>query len=331
MPGWASPARPAVYKPPVGARVAAPQSPILRWSTPRVSALDWATSGLSKSPLLIARPLLLTTNCPLLLTTAVRFCSHRDTLGVWVRWRIWKVPRLDRSTAPVSFPAPQLPPTTLPPVPSFAATVPTRASTALPPCCSRGATVVLPCGSRNPLILPHLRRRRFACCLPCIRPDPTVLPRCSCGATTARLPCGSRNSLNTLRLCTPASPGCLSFPEIRMQEAPFRPSPLFLRCLALNHSLSQQPPYLPPKPAPRANLTNEELLTGQRTLLGPTLAAPALRPRGAEALPLFLRESLARTPRLRSGAENRPRALLLRRARVLGTDVSAPAQTALAH
>src|ERR1039457_1482390 len=79
MPGWASPARPAVYKPPVGARVASPQSPILRWSTPRVSALDWATSGLSKSPLLIARPLLLTTNCPLLLTTAVRFCSHRDT------------------------------------------------------------------------------------------------------------------------------------------------------------------------------------------------------------------------------------------------------------
>src|ERR1035438_1317374 len=79
MPGWASPARPAVYKPPVGARVASPQSPILRWSTPKVSALDWATSGLSKSPLLIARPLLLTTNCPLLLTTAVRFCSHRDT------------------------------------------------------------------------------------------------------------------------------------------------------------------------------------------------------------------------------------------------------------
>src|ERR1035441_7438654 len=78
MPGWASPARPAVYKPPVGARVASPQNPILRWSTPRVSALDWATSGLSKSPLLIARPLLLTTNCPLLLTTAVRFCSHRD-------------------------------------------------------------------------------------------------------------------------------------------------------------------------------------------------------------------------------------------------------------
>src|ERR1017187_10561415 len=78
MPGWASPARPAVYKPPVGARVASPQSPILRWSTPKVSALDWATSGLSKSPLLIARPLLLTTNCPLLLTTAVRFCSHRD-------------------------------------------------------------------------------------------------------------------------------------------------------------------------------------------------------------------------------------------------------------
>src|ERR1035438_1328107 len=67
MPGWASPARPAVYKPPVGARVASPQNPILRWSTPRVSALDWATSGLSKSPLLIARPLLLTTNCPLLL------------------------------------------------------------------------------------------------------------------------------------------------------------------------------------------------------------------------------------------------------------------------
>src|ERR1017187_5663493 len=80
MPGWASPARPAVYKPPVGARVASPQSPILRWSTPRVSALDWATSGLSKSPLLIARPLLLTTNCPLLLTTAVRFCSHRDSI-----------------------------------------------------------------------------------------------------------------------------------------------------------------------------------------------------------------------------------------------------------
>src|ERR1039457_5609984 len=78
-PGWAPPAQPAVYKPPVGARVASPQSPILRWSTPRVSALDWATSGLSKSPLLIARPLLLTTNCPLLLTTAVRFCSHRDS------------------------------------------------------------------------------------------------------------------------------------------------------------------------------------------------------------------------------------------------------------
>src|ERR1019366_1548078 len=85
MPGWASPARPAVYKPPVGARVASPQSPILRWSTPRVSALDWATSGLSKSPLLIARPLLLTTNCPLLLTTAVRFCSHRDSLRLEVR------------------------------------------------------------------------------------------------------------------------------------------------------------------------------------------------------------------------------------------------------
>src|ERR1035441_5891241 len=87
MPGWASPARPAGYKPPVGARVASPQSPILRWSTPRVSALDWATSGLSKSPLLIARPLLLTTNCPLLLTTAVRFCSHRDTptdLALWL-------------------------------------------------------------------------------------------------------------------------------------------------------------------------------------------------------------------------------------------------------
>src|ERR1039457_787582 len=79
MPGWAAPARPAVYKTPVGARGACPPSPLLRWSTPKVSALDWATSGLSKSPLLIARPLLLTTNCPLLLTTAVRFCSHRDS------------------------------------------------------------------------------------------------------------------------------------------------------------------------------------------------------------------------------------------------------------
>jgi len=35
--------------------------------------------GQDKSPLLIARPALLTTNGPVLLTTAVRFCSHRDT------------------------------------------------------------------------------------------------------------------------------------------------------------------------------------------------------------------------------------------------------------
>ena len=32
-------------------------------------------------PSLLARPVLKTTNCPLLLTTAVRFCSHRDTKG----------------------------------------------------------------------------------------------------------------------------------------------------------------------------------------------------------------------------------------------------------
>src|ERR1017187_432614 len=31
------------------------------------------------------------------------------TLGVRVRWRIWKVPRLDRTTAPVSFSAPHCP------------------------------------------------------------------------------------------------------------------------------------------------------------------------------------------------------------------------------
>ena len=32
-----------------------------------------------KSPVLLARPVLLTTKCPALLTTAVRFCSHRDS------------------------------------------------------------------------------------------------------------------------------------------------------------------------------------------------------------------------------------------------------------
>jgi transposase-like protein len=32
-------------------------------------------------PVLLARPVLLTTKCPVLLTTAVRFCSHRDTLN----------------------------------------------------------------------------------------------------------------------------------------------------------------------------------------------------------------------------------------------------------
>ena len=40
-----TPARPAVYKPPIGAQVASPQSPILRWSASRISALDSGTRG----------------------------------------------------------------------------------------------------------------------------------------------------------------------------------------------------------------------------------------------------------------------------------------------
>src|ERR1019366_3772189 len=63
-----TPARPAVYKPPVGAQVASPQSPILRWSTSRLSEVHPQTRGSDKSLLLIARLLLLTTNCLLLLT-----------------------------------------------------------------------------------------------------------------------------------------------------------------------------------------------------------------------------------------------------------------------
>jgi hypothetical protein len=43
MPGWDSPVRPAVYKAPIGAQVASPQSPILRWSTSRISALPLRT------------------------------------------------------------------------------------------------------------------------------------------------------------------------------------------------------------------------------------------------------------------------------------------------
>src|ERR1035437_2773048 len=68
MPGWASPARPAVYKPPAGAQVASPQSPILRRSRSRLSELHHQTRGADKSPLLIARLLLLSTNGLLLLT-----------------------------------------------------------------------------------------------------------------------------------------------------------------------------------------------------------------------------------------------------------------------
>src|ERR1019366_6457973 len=45
MPGWDCPARPAVYKVPIGAQVASPQSPILRWSTSRISALTLGTRG----------------------------------------------------------------------------------------------------------------------------------------------------------------------------------------------------------------------------------------------------------------------------------------------
>ena len=45
MPGWDGPARPAVYKAPIGAQVASPQSPILRWSTSRISALTLRTRG----------------------------------------------------------------------------------------------------------------------------------------------------------------------------------------------------------------------------------------------------------------------------------------------
>src|ERR1035438_2178165 len=43
MPGWDCPARPAVYKAPIGAQVASPQSPTLRWSTSRISALTLRT------------------------------------------------------------------------------------------------------------------------------------------------------------------------------------------------------------------------------------------------------------------------------------------------
>src|ERR1039457_5388307 len=64
MPGWASPARPAVYKPPAGAQVASPQSPILRRSRSRLSELHHQTRGADKSPLLIARLLLLTRLSP---------------------------------------------------------------------------------------------------------------------------------------------------------------------------------------------------------------------------------------------------------------------------
>src|SRR5271169_919706 len=45
MPGWDCPARPAVYKAPIGAQVASPQSPTLRWSTSRISALTLRTRG----------------------------------------------------------------------------------------------------------------------------------------------------------------------------------------------------------------------------------------------------------------------------------------------
>src|ERR1035437_8342856 len=73
MPGWASPARPAVYKPPAGAQVASPQSPILRRSRSRLSELHHQTRGADKSPLLIARLLLLSTNGLLLLTRLSTF------------------------------------------------------------------------------------------------------------------------------------------------------------------------------------------------------------------------------------------------------------------
>src|ERR1035437_676064 len=84
MPGWASPARPAVYKPPAGAQVASPQSPILRRSRSRLSELHHQTRGADKSPLLIARLLLLSTNGLLLLTRLSPFArttTHIILLG----------------------------------------------------------------------------------------------------------------------------------------------------------------------------------------------------------------------------------------------------------
>ena len=65
-------------------------------------------AGLSKSPLLLARPLLLTTNCPLLLTTAVRFCSHRDSkppnseVEPKVKYRSRSAPHESRLPLPIS-------------------------------------------------------------------------------------------------------------------------------------------------------------------------------------------------------------------------------------
>src|ERR1035437_2504898 len=109
-------------------------------STPSLSSVPTITSASTR---FLAQP---SEIIPTRTGRAIESCFIKDrtpyvrktlaaTLGVRVRWRIWKVPRLDRSTAPVSFPEPQLPPMTLPPALGFAATVPTGAPTALPPCC----------------------------------------------------------------------------------------------------------------------------------------------------------------------------------------------------
>ena len=85
------------------------------------------------------------------------------------------------------------------PSPFLRHTVPTGAFTALPACCYGGATVVLPCGSCNPLLLRHLRRQSCTCCLPCIRPDPTALSWLQFSASE------SRGSFTLKSICAVAS------------------------------------------------------------------------------------------------------------------------------
>jgi len=182
---------------------------------------------------------------------------------------------------------------------------------ALPRQWSGGATVALPCGSRNCLRLQGLPRRQAGALTRCTRLASPVLPWSNPGTAPANAPCGSCNFMSPCHLW------------IKFCILP--PASCILRsdCCLLFRPLRWFPQRLFPSRGPGAVAPNKMLLPGQWARLAQAGMALDLRAGRVPSTTLLLCQLVAVAPGLRGGGESRPRAELARRARVVGDDIPA--------